>query len=110
MMKKKPIPDEVRAKVIETVEQFNRRELSDYPLSYVVRFKGKFVYLDWVLHNRISPICRLKYDGEVSSLEFAIFKWSSETYDPNDWFFPGSEFVDGTVEGAMKAGIRAYYE
>jgi hypothetical protein len=40
--------------------------------------------------------------------EFAIFKWSSEKYAPNEWMFPGSEFVDGTIEGAMRAGLEAY--
>lgn len=29
-------------------------------------------------------------------------------YDPNEWFFPGSGYLDGTVEGAMKAGLEAY--
>jgi hypothetical protein len=40
--------------------------------------------------------------------EFAIFKYSAETYDPGEWFFPGSQHVDGTIEGAMKAGLEAY--
>jgi hypothetical protein len=39
---------------------------------------------------------------------FAIFKWSSERYDPDEWMFPGSELLDGTIEGAMKAGLQAY--
>ncbi len=30
------------------------------------------------------------------------------SYDPDEWFFPGSESVDGTVAGAMKAGLAAY--
>ena len=46
--------------------------------------------------------------GKMDNREFAIFKWSSERYDPEEWFFPGSEYVDGTIEGAMKAGIEAY--
>ncbi|HEX9839103.1 MAG TPA: hypothetical protein VGA72_07145 [Anaerolineales bacterium] len=29
-------------------------------------------------------------------------------YDPEEWFFPGEELVDGTVVGAMKAGMVAY--
>ena len=28
--------------------------------------------------------------------------------DPEEWFFAGEEFADGTVEGAMKAGVIAY--
>ncbi len=48
-----------------------------------------------------------KYD-ELHPWEFSIFKWSSEQYDPDEWMFPGSEEIDGTVEGAMKAGLAAY--
>ena len=40
--------------------------------------------------------------------EFAIFKYSDERYDPDEWLFPGSEHVDGTIEGAMQAGMAAY--
>jgi len=40
---------------------------------------------------------------------FAIYKYSDERYDEEDWFFPGNEFVDGTVKGALKAGMEAYY-
>lgn len=50
----------------------------------------------------------MEYFREISEWEFAIFKWSSEIYDPDEYFFSGSELVDGTIEGAMKAGIKAY--
>jgi hypothetical protein len=40
--------------------------------------------------------------------EFAIFKYSSETYDPDEWMFPGSQSLNGTVEGALKACAAAY--
>lgn len=38
-----------------------------------------------------------------------IYKYSKERYDAEDCFFPGSELVDGTIKGALKAGMRAYY-
>lgn len=44
----------------------------------------------------------------MTKWEFAIFKYSSEAYDPEEWFFPGRDYVDGTIEGALKAGIEAY--
>jgi hypothetical protein len=40
--------------------------------------------------------------------EFAIYKYSDERYDPEEWMFPGAEEVDGTIEGAMRAGLKAY--
>ncbi len=104
----KTIPDEIRAKVIEIVNSFNQGELRKKGCLFEVRFKGKFLYLDRVDSYRESPICRLKYNGHFEEWEFAIFKWSSERYDSEEWFFPGSQFVNGTIEGAMKAGMAAY--
>jgi hypothetical protein len=40
--------------------------------------------------------------------EFAIFKYSHEFYDPEEWLFPGAGHVDGTVEGALRAAMEAY--
>ena len=39
---------------------------------------------------------------------FAIYKFSVDRYDPEEWFFPGANEVDGTITGAMKAGMIAY--
>jgi len=39
---------------------------------------------------------------------FAIYKYSSDRYDPQETWFPGFELFDGTVEGAMRAGDKAY--
>jgi hypothetical protein len=40
--------------------------------------------------------------------EFAIFKWTREQYDPDEWFFSCSNLLDGTIKGAIKAGLEAY--
>ena len=26
----------------------------------------------------------------------------------DEWMFPGNQYLDGTIEGAMKAGLEAY--
>jgi len=39
---------------------------------------------------------------------FLEYEYSDNCYDPEEWFFPGEEFVDGTITGAMKAGMKAY--
>jgi hypothetical protein len=44
----------------------------------------------------------------MDNWEFAIFKYSDERYDSEEGFFPGAGLVDGTIEGAMKAGLQAY--
>lgn len=28
--------------------------------------------------------------------------------DPSEFMFPGAEFVDGSIVGAMKAGMKTY--
>ncbi len=107
-MARKMIPDEVRRRVEDVVEEFNRKHLLHEEVRYVPRFRGSFLYLDREVSGRLEPICRLKYTGNFQKWEFAIFKYSSETYDPDEWMFPGSECVNGTIEGAIRAGQRAY--
>lgn len=109
MGKKAAIPREIKDEVERIVEEFNEKVLNDQEgRFYLVRFKGRFLYLDRSDYGLIGPICRLEYDGGMDRWKFAIYKFSSGRYDPGEWFFPGSDLVDGTVEGAMKAGLEAY--
>jgi protein involved in sex pheromone biosynthesis len=107
-MGKKLIPDEIREKVSEIVEKFNQQELKKIDARYIAKFQGRFLYLDRIAYGNKGPVIRMEYFREIDKWEFAIFKWSSETYDPDEYMFPGSEFLDGTVEGAMRAGMSAY--
>jgi hypothetical protein len=102
------IPGVVREQIQQRVERFNREVIQDVDLGYVPRFRGSFIYLDRKEWGGLSRIGRLTYDGDVDDCEFAIFKYSSERYDPDEWMFPGFEELDGTVEGAMRAGLMAY--
>ena len=101
----------IRQQANEIVERFNQDVLSVRGNSrYVARFKGPYLFLDrqdW--HNRKpSPICRLEWTGDVSAWNFAIYKYSKNSYDPDEWMFPGYDHFDGTIEGAMNAGLDAY--
>jgi hypothetical protein len=107
-MAKKGIPEEVKRQANEIVMQFNKNGIADLNVSYLTRYGGRFLYLDRVSYGHSGPICRLEYTGDINQWEFAIFKYSDGKYDPEEWLFPGSEHVDGTIEGAMKAGIEAY--
>jgi len=102
-MAKKIISDEIRDIILEKVKNFNQKELTKYR-SFKAEIKGKFIYLK--LNNE--PRCRLKYDGDINNLEFAIYKYSSSSYDSEEFFFPGSSYVDGTIYGALKASLEAY--
>lgn len=107
-MPSKRIPESIKKQVQDIVERFNKRSIKDPNRSYVVRYRGSYLYLDRRDYGTVGPICRLKFNGKMDDWEFAIFKYSSERYDPGEFFFPGSELVDGTIEGAMKAGLEAY--
>jgi hypothetical protein len=102
------IPETVKTEVETIVEHFNRTAIRNPQSIYVPRYKGKFLYLDRQDYGRQHPICRLEYTGKLEDWSFAIYKYSDERYDDEEWFFPGAGHVDGTIEGAMKAGLDAY--
>jgi len=102
------IPDEVKTNVAAIVQHFNTTVIRNPHCQYVPRYRGKFLYLDRQDYGRLSPICRLEYTGKMEDWSFAIYKYSDERYDEEEWFFSGAEHVDGTIEGAMKAGLEAY--
>jgi len=49
----------------------------------------------------------MTYTEEMDAWEFAIYKYSDERCTDHK-MFPGMGEVDGTVEGAMRAGLMAY--
>ncbi|MBN1311101.1 MAG: hypothetical protein JXB30_06745 [Anaerolineae bacterium] len=106
--RKQGIPDDVKAHVNEIVETFNKSEPAAKKCPYVTRFRGNYLYLDRSEARASSPICRLKYTGKLDDWGFAIYKYSRDAYDADEWFFPGSQHVNGTIEGAMRAGLEAY--
>ncbi|MFA5872421.1 MAG: hypothetical protein WC832_00500 [Anaerolineales bacterium] len=121
MTKSKPsIPPEIQAEVQKLIDEFNRKHFKKADLvmraffgnkvkpGYSARFKGKYLYLDRNDHIKPSPICRLTWNGIMDDWGFAIYKYSRNYYDSEEWFFPGSGKVDGTVQGAMLAGMEAY--
>lgn len=99
------IPDAVKQQIEAAITEFNTQ--LDY--GYVVRYRGAFAYLDRKNYfGNSTPICRLTYTGDPEQWEFAIYKYSTERYDADDWMFPGSDHIDGTITGALKAGLEAY--
>ena len=77
---------------------------------YLADARGKFIYI-----ARMKPgdpfyerIGRLTYEGDTENMEFVIFNFSSRKYDPKKKHFPGSQYLDGTIEGALKALTTVY--
>jgi hypothetical protein len=102
------IPDEVKTQIAERITAFNQAVVQDPDVSYLPRYRGAFLYLDRCDYGQVGCIGRLTYTGSLDHWEFAIYKYSAERYDPDEWLFPGAEDLDGTLEGAMRAGLAAY--
>ncbi len=105
---KKTLSKQLREEVTQLIKKFNHEEINSSQCYYVPRYRGPFVYLDRFAYGQQEPVARIKYTGNWDDWEFAIFKWSSETYDTEEFFFPGAECLDGSIKGALKAGMRAY--
>ncbi len=49
------------------------------------------------------PLCRLGYRGEKDDWDFAIYRYSRGSYDPNVLFMPAHDSVRRCLSGAMHA-------
>ena len=99
------IPNSLKPEIERTIDAFNAK----HDCKYAARYKGQFLYLGRNEGSqKPSPICRLLFTGNIEKWEFAIYKYSTQSYDPDEWFFPGEQYVNGTIEGAMMAGLEAY--
>ena len=132
MAKSKSIPKEIKNKVLEIVEAFNK----EHDTTFLMTFRGQFAYLakteerpmanifqEMIAKKMGIPLSqmpkkktpkietklgRLKYNGQIDNWDFAVFKYSREFYDPDEWMFPGAEELDGTIESALIAGQEIY--
>ncbi|MBC8497302.1 MAG: hypothetical protein ISS57_01550 [Anaerolineales bacterium] len=107
MPRKPAIPNEVRTEVERIITDFNRRTFRNSGIAYSAHYRGKHLYLKRNEYGKPIPICCLTYTGDMNRWEFAIFKYTDERYADHE-MFPGMGEVDGTVEGAMRAGLEAY--
>ena len=129
----KSIPKEVKESVLEIVENFNK----DNQVSFQISFRGLFAYLSKTEKQNVNiantfrqviaqkmgipvkkipeqeaplvetKLGRLKYGGKMDNWSFAVFRYSNERYDPDEFMFPGAFELNGTIEGALKALKRA---
>ena len=106
--RRQSIPEDIQRQADASGDTFNRSVIRDPNRYYCTRDRGHYLYLDRFDSGRVKARGRLKYTGGMDTWEFAIYKYSDERYDPEEWMFPGAGYVDGTIEGAMKAGLEAY--
>ena len=108
-MPKPKLTPEIKLQADAIVARFNAEELRNKPYAhYVTSYRGAHLYLGHQQGGKFWPVCRLTYTGNMENWDFAIYKYSDERYDPDEWFFDGAGQVDGTIEGAMRAGLKAY--
>jgi hypothetical protein len=108
-MAKTKIPEEIRDKANKIISEFNFKvNKKKSGVEYYAVYKSDFLYLNRKEGEKDGPIARLKFKGKIDNWDFAIFRWSNERYDPDEFFFPGSQHLNGTIEGALKAGNEAY--
>jgi hypothetical protein len=124
------IPKAIRDEVGQIVEKYNQEHREQYKVS----FRGRFCYLSRIddhsaeanllakvaklmgIKTEPNPaasamatqIGRLEWNGSMDTWEFAVYKYSREAYDPDEWFFPGQKCLDGTIQGALQAGRIIY--
>jgi hypothetical protein len=108
-MAKTKIPEDIQEKANTIIDVFNAKVYKKKPgVEFYSVFKGDFLFLNRKEGERDGPIARLKYNGKLDNWDFAIFRWSNERYDPDEIYFPGSKHLNGSIEGALKAGHEAY--
>lgn len=128
MAKKSPaIPQEVQDAALASLAAFNRSN----QVEFVLVFRGRFAYLSRIGNVRkggfLTKIWNdtVKFSTESAAIEtkigrlewtdenweFAPYLYSREAYDlrPGAYLYmPGGEFLNGTIEGALRAGMHLY--
>lgn len=108
-MAKTKIPTDIQKKVNIIIDAFNAKEFIKQPdFMYYPIYRSDCLYIYRKEGEKDGPICRLKYTGDFTDWDFAIYKYSREKYDPEESCFPGFQHINGTIEGALKAGLEAY--
>lgn len=132
MAKTQSIPKEIKEQVSKIVDDFNEENQTTFKITFRRQFAylaktkkqlGSDIFRELIAQKLGIPIekmpeqpaqiietklGRLKYCGQMDNWKFAVFKYSRETYDAEDWLFPGSMELDGTIEGALRAGMNLY--
>ena len=126
------IPVEIQEEVLRIVENYNKENET----RYIATFRGKFCYISRIDERQIAQqmtaylklmglpesllqhlplhterelethIGRLTWTGNMNSWDFAVYRYSKEAYDPNEWHFAVG--TSTSVLGVLKAGYEIY--
>jgi hypothetical protein len=107
-MRKQVIPDHIKNWVDGTIRHFNENVIGDPDAYYRACYRGHSLYLHRVVSGTTRRIARLTYGGSTDNWGFAIYKDAEGRYDADEWIFPGAGHLDGTIDGALKAGVEVH--
>jgi hypothetical protein len=109
MVKNYIIPIALQSELCDRASKFSDQYLKKLGCYYMPDCRGKFIYLlRSTKYDSFEKVGRLTYKGDLENMDFAILKYSTGKYDADEMDFPGVSFLDGTIEGAMKACLKAY--
>jgi hypothetical protein len=75
------IPESTKTSLGQRLRQRQRQRWPGGLAGVVVRFRGRFAYVDGELHTgEVLPLCRLRYSGSASLWGFAIYLASRDGY------------------------------
>jgi len=125
----KTLPKDIKEEVLAIVDRHNQQHQTLYQIS----FRARFAYLSKVEarpeidimnmlakamgikaskaktpHLEETKIGRLQFNTDMTDWDFAVYKYSKNGYDPDEWMFPGAGELDGTIEGALRAAPHIY--
>lgn len=83
----------------EALKHFRREIHSLRDRKLDVEASGRFCYVS----HAGSPLCRLGYRGELETWDFAIYKWSTQSYAPGTDLFPLYDEIGSCLRMAMNA-------
>jgi len=107
--KRKSIPHRLQIEIDRIRTAFNLRVLREEELRYVAQFRSGYLYLLYDTPDGVEPFCRLEFTGDMNRWDFSVYRSTSKRFHPPAQSFAGNAFLDGTVEGALKAGVVAYF-
>ena len=94
--KKRPkvkIPPEAMQRLAEAIERIGDPDLE------LLENVGRYCYIT----HAGSPLCRLGYRGELDVWDFAIYKYSTQSYAPGTDLFPLYDEINRCFRTAMNA-------
>ena len=102
------IPIELQGELQNQTTIFIKKALPKVSWRIIADARGKFIYLRRLMNdNSYINLGRLTYSGDIEKMPFAIFRYNTEKYDSKRQF-PGSHYLNGTLEGALQAILEAF--